>query len=211
MKTLYIIGSGGHGKVAADCADAMGCFSEIKFLDNTYPACSRVLEWDVVGKSDDAEGFSADSNALFFVAIGDCKVRAKVTESLIKKGISLATLVHPTAVLSRWVEVGVGTLICANATVNIETKIDKGCIINTAASIDHDCTIVQYTHIAPGVILAGSVLVEQETFIGIGSAVAHGISIGESCVIGAGAAVVCDIPSHTLAVGVPAQVKKTIS
>jgi acetyltransferase-like isoleucine patch superfamily enzyme len=52
-------------------------------------------------------------------------------------------------------------------------------------------------------------LIGQKTFVGIGSAVAQGITIGDSCIIGAGAAVVSDIPSNSLAVGVPAKVKKS--
>lgn len=209
MNILYIIGSGGHGKVAADCADAMGCFAEITFLDDTYPDRKRVMDWNVVGKSEDAKRLSENNNALFFVAIGDCHARARVTEELLEQGIALATLIHPTAVVSRWVEIEPGTLICANATVNIATRIGRGCIINTAATVDHDCTIVQYTHIAPGVNLAGAVLIDQKTFVGIGSAVAQGVTIGDSCIIGAGAAVVNDIPPHALAVGVPAKVKKS--
>jgi sugar O-acyltransferase (sialic acid O-acetyltransferase NeuD family) len=209
MTTLYIIGAGGHGKVAADCADAMACFSAICFLDNNYPENQHVLDWDIVGKPDDAKHLALGESTLFFVAIGDCRARARVTESLLANGIELATLIHPTATLSSRVEVGEGTLICANATVNVATNIGRGCIVNTASSIDHDCTIVQYTHIAPGVNLAGTVLIGQETFVGIGSAVAQGITIGDNCVIGAGAAVVNDIPANTLAAGVPAKVKKS--
>ncbi len=209
MKTLYIIGAGGHGKVVADCADAMDSFSEIKFLDNTYPENQHVLDWDIVGKSEDAQSIHVKGDALFFVAIGDCHVRARVMEVLLKQGLELATLIHPTAIISSRTRVEAGTLVCANATVNIATHIGRGCIVNTSASIDHDCTIVQYTHIAPGVSLAGSVLIGQKTFVGIGSAVAQGITIGDSCIIGAGAAVVSDIPSNSLAVGVPAKVKKS--
>jgi sugar O-acyltransferase (sialic acid O-acetyltransferase NeuD family) len=209
IERLYIIGAGGHGKVAADCADAMGCFGDIKFLDNAYPERQCLLDWDIVGKPDAVTDLSSGQNVRFFVAIGDCQTRARVTEGILEEGATLATLIHPTAVVSSRADVGVGTLICANATVNVATKIGQGCIINTAATIDHDCTIVQYTHIAPGVNLAGAVLIDQRTFVGIGSAVAQGVTIGECCVIGAGAAVVNDIPSNTLAVGVPARVKKS--
>ena len=209
MKTLYIIGAGGHGKVAADCAEAMGCFDSVYFLDDGYPDYNQALSWKIVGKVKDIGDFRADGDSVFFVAIGDCFARAKVIDDLIQKGIELTTLIHPSAVVSRHAEVGVGTLICANATVNIAAKIGQGCIINTAASVDHDCTIVQYAHIAPGVNLAGTVTIGEKTFVGVGSAVAHGIHVGNHCIIGGGAAVVTDIPANSLAVGVPAKVKKS--
>jgi acetyltransferase-like isoleucine patch superfamily enzyme len=48
------------------------------------------------------------------------------------------------------------------------------------------------------------------TWIGVHSVVLAGITIGENCVIGANSTVTKDIPSHSVAVGSPARVIKSL-
>ena len=79
-------------------------------------------------------------------------------------------------------------------------------IINTSATIDHECDIGDAAHICPGVNLAGRVFIGAATQVGIGASVIENVHIGEGCVIGAGAVVTGDIPDHVLAYGVPAKV-----
>lgn len=80
-------------------------------------------------------------------------------------------------------------------------SIGKHCIINTGASVDHDCTISDYVHIAPHSTLCGNVYVGEGTLIGAGSTIAPGVKIGSWSVIGACSVVTKDIPDHVLAVG----------
>ncbi|HIC96179.1 TPA: transferase, partial [Candidatus Bipolaricaulota bacterium] len=81
-------------------------------------------------------------------------------------------------------------------------------IINTGATIDHDCVIEDYVHISPGVHLAGNVKLGELSHIGIGASAVQRVKIGKGVIIGAGAVVIDDIPDHVTAVGVPARVIK---
>ena len=54
------------------------------------------------------------------------------------------------------------------------------------------------------------VVIKDFAYIGIGSIILPGVSIGEGAVIGAGSVVTKDIPPHSIAVGVPAKVIKTL-
>lgn len=59
----------------------------------------------------------------------------------------------------------------AGVTINSEVQIGKHCIINTNASIDHECFIADYVHISPNAALAGNVEVGEGTHIGIGACI----------------------------------------
>ena len=63
-------------------------------------------------------------------------------------------------------------------------------------------------HVAPGVNLAGNVLLADGVFLGIGSAVITGKRVGEWTTVGAGGVVVTDLPDHAVAAGVPAKVMR---
>ena len=90
------------------------------------------------------------------------------------------------------------------------TKIGKHCIINTKASIDHDCIIDDFVHISPSVTLCGNIVVGEGTHVGAAATIIPNIKIGKWCVIGAGAVITKDVPDHSLVVGVPGKIIKSL-
>ena len=197
MRKLAIIGASGHGKVVADIARKNG-YKEIVFLDDdeSFHECGGYL---VIGKSSDAGTIDAD----VIVGIGNADIRKRIQESLPEE--KLVTLIHPDAVVAEDVVIGAGAVVMAGAVVNPGARIGKGCIINTCSSVDHDCVVGDYVHIAVGSHLCGTVSVGDGTWIGAGATVSNNISICPDCMIGAGAVVVNDIQESGTYVGVPAK------
>lgn len=179
MKTLIIIGAGGHGKVCAEIAELSGKYSEIYFLDDNE-AVDTCLKYKVIGKISDIDKYSSE---LFFVAIGNNDYRKKIIEEY---NLNLVTLIHPSAIVSKYCIIEPGCVVMANSVLNADVTIGKGCIINTAATIDHDCCIGDFVHISPGVHLGGTCSVGQLTWIGIGSTVINNIDIEENRLVKAG-------------------------
>lgn len=204
-KQLVILGASGHGQVAADCAEAMGIFDSIVFLDDIYPNKTLAACWPILGKTDCATKFD-DPKTSFFVGIGDNSIRQKVMQGLLKDNLQITSLIHPSAVISAHASIEKGVLVCANSTINHLAVVGMGSIINTAASIDHDCLIGNYVHVSVGARLAGAIKVSDKSFLGINSCVIQGLSIGKNCILGAGATLITDLPSNTTAVGTPAKV-----
>lgn len=199
-KRLMIIGASGHGKVVADIARKTERYSQIAFLDDDLSR--HVAGYELLGRAGDYEKWREDWE--FIVAIGNCEIRARIQEK-ISIGVSVATLVHPHAVVGEQVILGKGTVVMANAVINSGTVLGKGVIINTASTIDHDCQIGNYVHVAPGVHISGTVFVGEEAWIGVGSSITNNVSICEKCIIGAGTTVIRDINERGTYVGVPAK------
>lgn len=192
---LLILGAGGHGKVAADVAKSMHNWSDICFLDDNE-SIKSVISLPVIGKFNDADKFIDEYD--FFVAIGNNLTRMKLLADLKTKGASIATLVHFNSILGSDVEIGAGSVIMPGVIINSCSRIGKGCIINTGASVDHDNIIEDYVHLSPGVRLAGTVHVCQGSWIGIGGVVNNNVKISggnvsHPVIIEAGSVVVKDI------------------
>ena len=204
-KKLLIIGASGHGKVVADIAIQMNKWGNIRFLDDNE-AVKDCMGLKVVGKVNDSYGYKDEAD--FIVAIGDNLIREKVQTDLEEKGLSIATLIHPNATIGRDVKIEVGTVVMAGVVINSSTKIGKGCIINTAYSIDHDNVIEDYVHISPGANLAGTIKVGKKSWIGIGAVIIQGITIGENTTIGAGSVAIQDLSGDCIAIGCPARIQR---
>ena len=197
-ESVIIIGTGGHSKVVTDIVLRAGD-RVLGFLDDN-PSGTSFMGFPVLGVTDD---FRRCGNARFVIAVGNAAARERLAEKL--GDARLYTAIHPQAVISPLeTQIGEGTVIMANAVVNPGAKIGRHCIINTAAVIEHDNCIGDFTHISVGVRLAGTVTVGRSVWIGIGAAVSNNLSVCNSCVIGAGAVVVRDITEPGTYVGVPA-------
>jgi len=201
---LVILGAGGHAKVAIEIAQAMGYRSIYIFDDNAN--AHPPLGFTIQGSSAQALAFSG--NAEFFVAIGNNEIRTALLKALTEHNKTIATLIHPSAVVSPSAKVARGSMVVALAAINADVQIGRGCIINTAATIDHDCVLEESVHIAPGVNMCGAVRVGKQTLVGVGSAILPQVKVGEYCVIGAGATVCSDVPNGKTVIGSPAKIMK---
>ena len=197
MKKLAIIGASGHGKVIADIAKKNG-YTDIVFLDDNddIRECGG---YSVIGQSSEAGHLDAD----LIIGIGNADIRKRIQESVPKE--RLATLIHPSAVLAEDVVLGAGTVVMAGAVINSGARIGSGCIINTCSSVDHDCILGDYVHIAVGSHLCGTVVVGSQTWVGAGAIVSNNISLWPSCMIGTGAVIVKNIDIAGTYTGIPAK------
>ncbi|TYS63960.1 acetyltransferase [Bacillus infantis] len=197
---LLIIGASGHGKVVADIAIKMNKWQSIVFLDDDK-SIKTSMGLEVIGTSDDV--FTHIGEYEIFVGIGNNTTRQRIHEMLETFGANVPNLIHPKAVIGNQVDIGTGTVVMAGVIINCCTKIGRGCIINTASTLDHDNYIGDFVHISPGAHLAGTVYVGKGSWLGIGSVVSNNINITSGCQIGAGSVVVKDITEPGVYVGVP--------
>jgi sugar O-acyltransferase (sialic acid O-acetyltransferase NeuD family) len=203
MKRLLIIGAGGHGKVVADAALLSG-WDRVAFLDDRASTVTEVLGLPVIGEPRELREHASAADAAV-VAVGAPARRLELQEACVAVGLTIATVIHPSASVSPFATVGSGSVVFAQAAINAGTILGRAGIVNTGATIDHDCRLGDGVHVSPGAHLAGGVVVGDRTWVGIGAAVRQGIEIGHDSVVGAGAAVVASVPPHTTVVGVPAR------
>lgn len=193
---VYLYGASGHAKVVLDIVSK--AYYEVPFLIDDNPNIKTLSGIPV--------HCSAQDVSPVIVTVGDCKIRRKIVKELGNR--EYLTVVHPQAIIADSVKLGFGTVVMAGTILNPYATIGDHCIINTGASIDHDCKIHNFVHIAPHCTLCGEVEVGEGTWVGAGTTVIQGIHIGEDCFIGAGSVVVKDIPDGCLCYGNPCKIIK---
>lgn len=203
MKRLAILGASGHGKVAAEIAELIG-WQEIVFFDDAWPSVDVVGAWSVVGNTDRLISSIGEYDG-FFIAIGNNSTRLRKFNQVNNYSMNPATLIHPSAVISKYAVVGEGTVVMANAVINPFVTVGLASIVNTGVTIDHDCLLVSAAHISPGAHLAGEVVVGSRSWVGVGANIKQQVVIGEDVIIGAGATVVNNIENGLTVVGCPAK------
>lgn len=205
MKRLLIWGAGDQGTVTLDAALAMQRYDEIDFLDMKEKGHREIPGYQIYEEEKvDLEPFLKEYDEVI-VAVGSNDLREFRLNKLIRMEIPLATVIHPSAVISPSASIAGGCTVLARAVINPNATVGKGCIINTGAIIEHDCVIEDLVNVCPGVALAGHTVLGKKSFIGIGSTVIDGIKIGKDAVVGAGAVVIRDVPDRVIVVGVPAR------
>lgn len=185
-KPIILVGGGGHCKSVIDVAENVG-YTILGILDRPEEMGKKVLDYEVVGTDNDMAKYV--DKAEFIVTVGQIKspdLRIKLHKMIEQVGGKLATIVAPTAHVSKYAQLEAGTVVMHQAVVNADAKIGKGCIVNTFASIEHDVIIGDYCHISTGTIVNGECKVGKRCFIGSQSVLSNCITIGDDVIVGAG-------------------------
>ena len=191
---MYLYGASGHAKVIIDILNASGIKVDALFDDD--PSIKELLSIPV------RHQWNGESPVV--VSVGNNLSRRQIAEKL---DCEFGTIIHPTAVVSPFSTIGEGSVVMQGAVIQSDVKMGKHCILNTGASIDHECIIEDYVHISPQATLCGNVQVGEGAWIGAAAVVIPGVKIGKWCTVGAGSVVVEDVPDGATAYGNPCRIK----
>ena len=160
----------------------------------------------VIGTDNDAEMlYSIYKDCKIIVTPDSPKVREKLVNLYQTIGFEFATLISPLAQISKYAEIGEGTVIQSGVNVSAATIIGRFCKLNSCCNVMHDNRIADFTTIAPNAVLLGRVEVGERAYVGANSTVLPELSIGANSMVGAGAVVTRDVVENSIVKGVPAK------
>ena len=208
MKKIYIIGAGGLAREIAwlieDINKKKPTWEIMGFIDENENNIGKELNgYRVLG---DLKYLNNQEKSYVIIAIGAGEIRKKIVEKIRKHEYPI--LIHPSVIISKFVTIGKGSIICAGSIVTTNIEIGNHVVISLDSTISHDVILKSYTTILPSSNISGNVIIDEETTIGTGSAIIQGITIGKKCMVGAGSVVTKGILDYSTAVGVPAKVIK---
>jgi acetyltransferase EpsM len=206
MRRVLLLGGSGHARVVADAIASLGEASILGFVADREERASAA--YPVLGADDELPALhKAHGPFDLMLAIGSGELRRRIVDKIaaMRLPIDYMTVVHPRANLAGAVRLGAGTFVAIGATLGVNAACGRHVLINTNASVDHDCVLGDYVSIAPNAALGGSVVVGEAAMVGIGATVIQGIRIGAGAMVAAGAVVIRDVPDGALVMGVPAR------
>lgn len=204
---LFIYGAGKHAQVVIETVRRQARYEIVGLLDDDPGKKGHaVLGVPILGGKDQFPVLLTAGVDRCFVAVGDNKARRQVQQWLECQGFEAVRVVDPSAVVLSNVAIGGGTLVLDHSHVGVGSTLGAGCLVSVGTVVGHDCTLGDYVHLTPGVLLGGCVHVGEESFLGLGASVLPGVTIGQRVTVGAGAVVTCDLPHDVVAAGVPARI-----
>ncbi|NEA65230.1 acetyltransferase [Streptomyces sp. SID12488] len=206
MSGLLIIGAGGF---ARETAQAVRDADDIELLghldDNSALHGTEVDGVPVLGGCDMVHDLP---EARVVICVGnprDYAARARLVRRLGLPTDRYATVIHPTASVSRTSEVGPGSVLLAHCVLTAAVRVGAHVAVMPQAVLTHDDVVEDFATITSGVRLGGGVRLERGAYVGSGALVREGTVIGAWSLIGMGSAVLGDVPPGEVWVGSPAR------
>ncbi len=209
-KPIAVIGAGGHGRVVMHALRSIG--RQVVCLTDRLPKEFPDGVDGTLVTTDDRllDRYRSDDVELAIGVgsvgpVGTGHVRRRIVERMATHGYTFPSVVHNSAWVADSAILGQGVQIHAGAVVQPGVIIEEFAIVNTGATVDHDCHLGAYVHAAPGATLSGDVVVAEGAHVGTGASVIQGIRVGAEAMVAAGAVVVRDVDAAERVAGVPAR------
>lgn len=207
MKSLILIGGGGHCKSAIDVIETEETYQIVAITDQERKIGERVGGYEITADDSQLPALIKKYNHCL-VTVGQLKspeLKTKLFGLAKEAGALFPVIISPNAAVSKHTDIGEGTVIFHHAVVNSGSRIGIDCIINTGAVVEHDTEIGDHTHIAPGAVVNGHCRIGNRTMIGSGSVLIQEVVVGDDVVIGAGSTVIRPVTEPGIYAGSPAR------
>lgn len=212
-KPMIILGAGGHSKVLIDALQRQSA-NIIGITDPDPDLQGRdVMRIPIIGDDDSILQYGVSDIVLVngLGKVNRFNKRMQIYDTFKERGYMFTRVIHPSAIISPGAYIAEGVHVMAGAVIQTLATIGVNTIINTRASVDHECIIGDHVHIAPGATISGGVGIGDNVLIGTGAIIIQGIHVGASSIVGAGAVVTEDVMEGVTVMGIPARVVKTSS
>ncbi|MHA1384778.1 MAG: acetyltransferase [Candidatus Helarchaeota archaeon] len=208
---IVILGGGGHAKVIISILKKIDKYEIVGYTD--FENKGKVLGIKYLGNDNILHELYKKKVKNAVIGLGQIKStnhRRRLSQMVKEIGFDTPSIVSPDSIINEDVVIAEGTVVMDGAIVNSGSIIGKYSILNTRCSIDHDCKIGDFTHVAPGTTLSGEVTIGNNVLIGTGTNIIQQVSICDNTIISAGSTIFKNISKKGIYGGNPAKFIKEI-
>lgn len=212
MKKLVIIGGHGNGTVVASTVEDVNVVRKeweiLGFLNDheTEP----INGYPLLGKIDRASvaAFLDDPSIFFYWSLISVKLNHTFIRRLHELAIPrerFATIVHPTAVVSKFAKLGYG--VSVHPFVNIGPNAELGDHIHVFAQamVGHNARLSDFSYVANNACVGAYVHMHEGAYLGTNATTLENVEVGRWSIVGIGAVVIRSVADFTKVAGNPSR------
>lgn len=208
MKNLIIIGAGGMGRevlnLALQCEGYNKEYVIKGFIDDNLESMNGLVGYPpVIGRIDD---YKIKHDDVFVCSIGSVHSKKKCIDSIVERGGSFISLIHPTSLINPHAKFGLGCQVFPFAQIGSEAVIGNYVLLQSYAGIAHDVTVGDYTRIDTHVLCVGGVTIGNRVTLHTAAIINHGVTIEDDATVGAASFVIKRVKQGTSVFGTPAKI-----
>jgi sugar O-acyltransferase (sialic acid O-acetyltransferase NeuD family) len=207
MEVIVLVGGGGHARVVTSILRKLNRYRLLGYTDVKNKGALSGVPY--LGDDRELAALTIRPEKINVVlAVGQLGLgnhRCDLWARLRFPSLSFPFIASPDAIVNDEVLGGEAAVVMDGAVINSGAIIGMGAIVNTNSTIEHDVSLDEWVHVAPGATLCGGVTVGRFSMIGAGATVIEGIKIAPGCIVGAGTTVVGDLTEPGTYVGSPAR------
>ena len=210
---VVIIGAGGFAREVVDIFDACNrsgtMYDVIGYVvDREYGLPGTLInERPILGDFDWLRQHANDVHVI--CSIGAPQHRRQLVLRAKELGCRFCSVVHPCAVMTRWVKMGDGVVITAGCNITNQISLGNHVHVNLASTIGHNSILEDFVTLAPGAHISGNVTLGEGCYVGTGANIIEKIKVGAWSIVGAGSTIIKDVPANTTVFGVPGRIVET--
>lgn len=208
INEIYALGIGRNTPVFIDLAEACGYTIAGLYHYNDDRTGEYDHGFEILGSFEDLYKKNTLDGMNFLLTMGDNQIRSEVFYKIISLGGSIPSLIHPTAVISRFASIASsGVYISPFTYVQADSKIGENTILLSHVNISHTTTIGSHCFVAGGATIGACTMVEDFVFVGQGAlSISKKVGlIGHHAYIGAKSLLTKDLPANAVVMGCPAR------
>ena len=213
MNKIIIIGGYGNGTVAQSTIEDINLkspqFEILGFLNDKET--EKINGYPILGKIDKRiiKKYLQFNDVYFYYSLISLKLNYNYLNKLYDIKIplhKLPTLIHPTAVVSKYAKIGKGCLISPFVSIGPNVEIGNHVQIYAQSLIGHGAIIDNFAYIANNACIGADVHLQEGAYVGTNATTIEFITIGKWSVVGMGSVVLKSVPNFTKTVGNPARI-----
>lgn len=177
------------------------------YIDDVKGDCNEYINgYKILGSKEIFKDSKESTNVI--IAVGNPADRKKIFEAIHTYPLRYPVLIHPTAKVSKYAEIGEGSIIGIDCIISPNVSVGKHVFLNMRTVLGHDVKVGDFSSCLVNSIVCGNVTINDGVLIGSNSVIMEKKVIGKNVKVSMGSVVSFDVEEGYVVMSRPSKSMK---